>query len=87
MTSFLQVTQASCIYNDYQSDHAITEMKWVNGFFDRGSSYYKINVEVLKDKDYIHDVKKILLEVQVDCENKCNKFQWEYIKMLLCNNS
>ena len=41
----------------------------------------KINIEVLKDKDYIPDSKNMLLEVQVDCENKCNKFQWEYIKI------
>ena len=41
-------------------------MKWVDGSFSRGSSYYKINFEVLKDKDYIQDVKNMLVEVQVD---------------------
>ena len=45
-------------------------MKWVSGSFDRGLSCYKIHVEVLKDKDYIRDVENMLLEVQVDCENR-----------------
>ena len=58
---FLQFTQASCISNGYKSDCAVIEMKWVNGSFDRGSSYYQINVEVLKDKDYIQDVKNMSL--------------------------
>ena len=46
------------------SDHGNIEMKWVNASFDRGSFYYKINVEVLKDKDHIQDVKNMLLESQ-----------------------
>ena len=45
-------------------------MNWVNRSFDRGSYYYKTNAEVLKDKDYIQDVMNMLLEVQVDCENR-----------------
>ena len=61
---FLQLTPASCIHNVYKSDYPIIGIKWVNESFDRGSSYYKINVEVLKDKDYIKDVKNILLQAQ-----------------------
>ena len=67
---FLQWTHASCINNGYVLNDAIIEMKWVNRSFERGSSYYKINVEALYEKDFIQDVKNMLLEVQVDCENK-----------------
>ena len=77
---FLQLNQASCIINGYKSDHAIIEMKCVNGSFDRGSSYYKINVESLKAKDYIQDVKNMLLEVQVDCEKYPNNFSGNTLK-------
>ena len=58
----------------FKLDHAIIEMKLVNGSFD-SCSYYKINVDVLKEDDYIQDVKNMLLEVQVDCENNSKKFQ------------
>ena len=68
ITSFLQLAQASCIDNSYKSGDAIKEIKWANGSFDR-CSYYKINVEVLTDKDYIEDVKNRILQVQMDDEN------------------
>ena len=78
---FLQLIQA-CIHNGYKLDHAMIKMKWRNQTFDRGSSYYKISVEVLKDKDCIQDVKNMLLEVQVDCENKSKNFSGN---MLQCS--
>ena len=62
--SFLQLTQAGYVNNGYKLDAAIIEWKCVNGSFDRGSSYYQINVEVLKDKDCINHEKNILLEFQ-----------------------
>ena len=79
--TFLQLSQSSCINKGYKSDHAIIEMKWVDGSFDKCYFYYKISFEVSKSKHYIQDEKNMLLEVQMDCENKSKKFQWEYIKM------
>ena len=55
-------------------------MKWVNGSLDRDSFYYKINVEILEDRDYIQDVKNMLLEVQVDCKIKSKVFSGNFLK-------
>ena len=42
-----------------------------------------IYFQALKDKDYLQDVKSMLLEFQVTCENKSKKIHAECIKMQL----
>ena len=54
----------SCIYPGYRTDHSMIMMQLQLGKFLKGRSYLKMNNSLLKDHQYVTEIKSIILEVK-----------------------
>ena len=77
---FTQFLQRMVILPSYKSDHAMVVMYVSFGVAKRGPGYWKLNTELLKDKDFIESINK-LLEIELAQIYPSKKDQWEIIKL------
>ena len=54
----------SCTYPGYRTDHSKIMMQLQLGKFQKGRSYWKMNNSLLKDHQYVREIKNIILEVK-----------------------
>lgn len=76
----------SSINTQYISDHSMPVIKLKPNLIQRGRGYWKLNVQLLENKEYVESVKAIIDEV-VNENYEDIKLTWEMIKMKVRGHS
>ena len=65
-----------------QSDHSWVHMTIALELADRGPGYWKFNTALLKDKEYVQKIGR-LLEIEIDSPLESYKDKWKQIKLAI----
>ena len=66
---FTSIEEAK-ILPGYQTDHSLILLKFDFGKFQKGKSYWKFNNSLLKDENYVIEIKKIIESTKLLYANK-----------------
>ena len=80
--SMQQLVSKVLVLPALQSDHSSVKLEITTNFHQRGSGYWKLNTQLLRDRDYL-DMMNKLLEVQIAQSDayKSKLDHWEIIKL------
>ena len=68
------------------SDHSMVVTTFHFSFTIRGPSYWKSNVSLLRDREYLDRINK-LIEVELDQQYGSPTKQWELLKLAIRNST
>ena len=86
--SILQMVERSQTLPAFQSDHTIVKVNICSSFPERGKGYWKFNTTLLRDKEYIEKINR-LIEIQLDQSElySSKRNHWEMIKLAIIGST
>lgn len=69
------------IHASYISDHATPSLEVSPNLVQRGKGYWKMNVSLLNDKEYIKEINHIIVNTLEENSQENVKLRWEMLKM------